>query len=152
MRKVFIASVGTLLVLFLATSGYPAQGAVAVQGSGDVTLHFGIQQENDYEVRDNYDLDNGLTDGCSGPDCSGVNTLTDGFFTQEMRLIVQGSQGDIWKMRMTLESSGNEPPLQGRTEQPGIAIERAWADIKIYDTPVHVKLGAPLWDQLDPFR
>jgi len=42
MRKVFIASVGTLLVLFLATSGYPAQGAAAVQASGDITLSFGI--------------------------------------------------------------------------------------------------------------
>jgi len=152
MRKVVIASVGTLLVLFLATSGYPAQGAVAVQGSGDVTLHFGIQQENDYEVRDNYDLDNGLTDGCGALDCSGARGSVDGFFTQETRLIVQGSQGDIWKMRLTLETEGNEPPLEGRDEQEGIAIERAWADIKLYDTPVHIRVGAPLWDQLDPFR
>jgi len=150
MRKVFIASVGTLLVLFLATSGYPAQGAAAVQASGDITLHFGIQQENDYEVRDNYDLDNGLTDGCTDPDCSGLNRSTDGFFTQETRIIIQGSQGDIWKMRVTLEA--DEAPLQGQTEQEDISVERAWADIKIYDTPVHVKLGAPLWDQLDPFR
>jgi hypothetical protein len=121
-----------------------------VQASGDITLHFGIQQENDYEVRDNYDLDNGLTDGCTGTDCSGLNTSVDGFFTQETRLIVQGSQGDIWKMRLTMEAA--EPKLEGRDEQPTINVERAWADIKIYDTPVHVKFGAPLWDQLDPFR
>ncbi|MCH7768557.1 MAG: hypothetical protein IH828_06425 [Nitrospinae bacterium] len=150
MRKVFIASVGTLLVLFLATSGYPAQGAAAVQASGDITLHFGIQQENDYEVRDNYDLDNGLTDGCTSRLFRGEHA-TDGFFTQETRLIFQGSQGDIWKARITLESAGNEVPL-GDQEQVNIQIERAWADIKIYDTPVRVKLGAPLWDQLDPFR
>ncbi|MCH7923359.1 MAG: hypothetical protein IH975_10040 [Nitrospinae bacterium] len=150
MRKVFIASVGTLLVLFLATSGYPAQGAVAVQGSGDVTLHFGIQQENDYEVRENYDLDNGLTDGCAQLDCSGARSSVDGFFTQETRLIIQGSQGDIWKMRVTLEAP--EGNLQGRVEQPAINLERAWADIKLYDTPVHIRVGAPLWDQLDPFR
>ncbi|MCH7923183.1 MAG: hypothetical protein IH975_09150 [Nitrospinae bacterium] len=151
MRKVFIASVGTLLVLFLATSGYPAQGTAAVQASGDITLHFGIQHEFDFEVRDNYDLDNGLTDGCTGTDCSGpTGEAVDGVFTNEMRLIIQGSQGDIWKSRLTLEST--EPPLEGRDENPRWAVERAWADIKIYDTPVHVKIGAPLWDQLDPFR
>ncbi|MEE9519374.1 MAG: hypothetical protein V3V93_03825, partial [bacterium] len=148
MRKVLIASVGTLLVLFLATSGYPAQGAAQVQASGDITLSFGIQLENDYETRDNYDLDNGMTDGCSGPDCSGINRSTDGFFTNEIRLIFQGSQGDIWKARVTLEHP--ERPL-GDAEQLDISVERAWADIKIYDTPVHVKAGL-IWDQLDPFR
>ena len=152
MRKVFIASVGALLVLFLATSGYPAQGAAAVQASGDITLNFGIQHEFDFEVRDNYDLDNGLTDGCvrvaiTGNDCSGPNAQVDGFATTETRLIVQGSQGDIWKARVTLES----PEPVWEDEQPTIDVERAWADIKLYDTPVHVKVGL-LWDQLEPFR
>ena len=60
-------------------------------------------------------LDNGSTDGCTGSDCSGLNRSTDGFFTQETRVIIQGSQGDIWKMRVTLEA--DEAPLQGQTEQ-----------------------------------
>ena len=159
MRKVFIASVGTLLVLFLATSGYPAQGTAAVQASGDITLHFGIQHEFDFEIRDNYDLDNGLIDGCSGPDCSGVggtnpvvSHFPDGFVTQETRLIIQGSQGDIWKSRVTLEGEAaweDERIGDGAVNEFGI--ERAWADIKLYDTPVHVKTGL-IWDQLDPFR
>ena len=159
MRKVFIASVGTLLVLFLATSGYPAQGTAAVQASGDITLHFGIQQEFDFEVRDNYDFDNGLVDGCTGPDCSGadgksavVSHFPDGFVTQETRLIIQGSQGDIWKSRVTIEGEAaweDERIGDGSTSEFGI--ERAWADIKLYDTPVHVKVGL-IWDQLDPFR
>lgn len=152
MRKVFIASVGTLLVLFLATSGYPAQGAAAVQASGDITLHFGIQHEFDFEVRDNYDLDNGLSDDCAQADCSGlastpfsVGEKPNGFVEQETRLIIQGSQGDIWKARFVSEW---EEVWEG---DPFIHIERAWADIKLYDTPVHVKLGL-IWDQWDPFR
>ncbi|MDA2915931.1 hypothetical protein MYX64_03685 [Nitrospinae bacterium AH_259_B05_G02_I21] len=157
MRKVFIASVGALLVLFLATSGYPAQGTAAVQASGDITLNFGIQHEIDFEVRDNYDLDNGLTDGCAraattGNDCSGPTGTSassdhypDGFVTQETRLIVQGSQGDIWKARIVLESESAWSP-----ENPTMGMERAWADIKLYDTPVHVKAGLFL-DKLDPF-
>ncbi|MFQ5893533.1 MAG: hypothetical protein ACE5H5_04390, partial [Nitrospinota bacterium] len=150
MRKVFIASVGALLVLFLATSGYPAQGAAAVQASGDITLNFGIQHEIDFEVRDNYDLDNGLTDGCpraaiTGNDCSGSASRRDGFVEQETRLIVQGSQGDIWKARWVWEF---EEVVES---DPVGHIERAWADIKLYDTPVHVKAGL-FWDQLDPFR
>ena len=152
MRKVFIASVGALLVLFLATSGYPAQGTAAVQASGDITLNFGIQHEIDFEVRDNYDLDNGLTDGCpraalTGNDCSGSRTRTDGFVEQETRLIVQGSQGDIWKARVVLESEELWEPERFNS----LGVERAWADIKLYDTPVHVKAGK-FWDQLDPFR
>ncbi|MDV2504491.1 MAG: hypothetical protein RX318_11135 [bacterium] len=151
MRKVFIASVGTLLVLFLATSGYPAQGAAAVQASGDITLNFGMQHEIDFEIRDNYDLDNGVTDGCpraaiSGNDCSGSRVRTDGFIEQETRLIIQGSQGDIWKARIVLESEEMWEP-----ERFAVGVERAWADIKLYDTPVHVKVGL-VWDQLDPFR
>jgi hypothetical protein len=159
MRKVFVASVGMLLVLFLATSGYSAQGTAAVQASGDITLNFGIQHEIDFEVRDNYDLDDGLTDGCGraapgGRDCSGapsstsavVGDLSDGFIVQETRLIVQGSQGDIWKARVVLEGEDN-----WELEQLPVGIERAWADIKLYDTPVHVKVGL-LWDELDPFR
>jgi hypothetical protein len=152
MRKVFIASVGTLLVLFLATSGYPAQGAAAVQASGDITLNFGIQHEIDFEVRDNYDLDNGVTDGCprattTGNDCSGSATRRDGFIEQETRLIIQGSQGDIWKARIVLESEEMWEPERFDS----LGVERAWADIKLYDTPVHVKVGK-FWDQLDPFR
>ncbi|MDV2496009.1 MAG: hypothetical protein RX316_07345 [bacterium] len=151
MRKVFIASVGALLVLFLATSGYPAQGTAAVQASGDITLNFGIQHEIDFEVRDNYDLDNGLTDGCTrgspaGTDCSGASTRVDGFVEQETRLIVQGSQGDIWKARIVLESEAF-----WSIENPNMGMERGWADIKLYDTPVHVKAGL-FGDNLDPFK
>ncbi|MEE9305825.1 MAG: hypothetical protein V3U77_06135, partial [bacterium] len=160
MRKVFIASVGALLVLFLATSGYPAQGTAAVQASGDITLNFGIQHEIDFQVRDNYDLDNGLTDGCTraattGSDCSGVSgtsavtdIFNDGSVVQETRFIFQGSQGDIWKARIVLEAEqawSNE-----QLGSPGIGFERAWADIKLYDTPVHVKAGL-MFEPFDPF-
>ncbi len=151
MRKVLIASVGTLLVLFLATSGYPAQGTAEVQASGDITLHFGIQQEFDFEVRDNYDLDNGLTDGCSGPDCSGRAKRRDGFVEQETRLIVQGSQGDIWKARVTLEGEAACEDERIGDSPKEFGVERAWADIKLYDTPIHVKVGL-ISDKLDPFR
>ena len=158
MRKVFIASVGALLVLFLATSGYPAQGTAAVQASGDITLHFGIQQEFHFEVRDNYDLDNGLTDGCTGSDCSGPGGTSassgqfpDGFVTQETRLIVQGSQGDIWKARVTLEGEAAWEDERIGDSPKEFGVERAWADIKLYDTPIHVKVGL-ISDKLDPFR
>jgi hypothetical protein len=157
MRKVFIASVGALLVLFLATSGYPAQGAAAVQASGDITLNFGIQHEIDFELRDNYDLDNGLTDGCPraavvGNDCSGSANRRDGFVEQETRLIIQGSQGDIWKARVTLESEEHWPQdTAGSGDQGAMNMERGWLDIKLYDTPVHIKVGL-WWDELDPFR
>ena len=128
MRKVLSGSVGTLLVLLLATSGYPAKrGTAAVQASGDITLKFGMQHEIDFEVRDNYDLDNGLTDGCAraavtGNDCSGSVTRRDGFVQQETRLIVEGSQGDIWKARIVLESDEMWEP-----EQFSIGVERAHA-------------------------
>ncbi|MDA2915932.1 alginate export family protein [Nitrospinae bacterium AH_259_B05_G02_I21] len=157
MRKVFIASVGTLLVLFLATSGYPAQGTAAVQASGDITLNFGIQHEIDFQVRDNYDFDNGLTDGCTraattGDDCSGtsgVSAVTDSFpdgsVVQETRLIMTGSQGDIWKARIVLETEAAWSP-----ENPNMGVERAWTDIKLYDTPVHVKAGR-MFQPFDPF-
>ena len=75
MRKLRVGGLGLLLVLCLATSGYPGQGTAAVQASGDITLKFGLMSETEFEVRDNYDLDNGLTDGCSGVDCSGVPSV-----------------------------------------------------------------------------
>ncbi|NIM52606.1 MAG: hypothetical protein GTO22_25735, partial [Gemmatimonadales bacterium] len=124
-----------------------------VQASGDITLNFGIQHEIDFEVRDNYDLDNGLTDGCAraprtGNDCSGAVIDSDGFVEQETRLIVQGSQGDIWKARVTLE---REIEWGAGFDSGPLGMERGWADVKLYDTPVHVKAGL-WWDQLDPFR
>ena len=128
MRKLLVGGLGLLLVLCLATTGYPAQGTAAVQASGDITLKFGIMSETEFEVRDNYDLDNGLTDGCSGTDCSGVTMGTesarDAFVEQETRLIFEGSQGDVWKVRVVLES---ETLLEGRDEQADMDLERAWA-------------------------
>ncbi len=155
MRKVSIASMGLLLVLFLATPGHPDQGTAAVQASGDITLKFGLMHEIEFEVRDNYDLDNGLTDGCpraaiTGNDCSGLGIGRepdrDGFIEQETRLIIEGSQGDVWKARVALEAEADWEP-----EQFAVGIERAWADIKLYDTPVHVRAGLMGPDELDPF-
>jgi hypothetical protein len=151
MRRAFIASLGLLLVLFLPSSGEAAQGRARVQASGDLTLWFGIQHEFDFEVRDNYDLDNGLTDGCTraavtGEDCSGTEPRMDGFVQQETRLIVQGSQSNIWRARVVLES---DQAWSG--EQLGnMGVERAFADIKLYDTPVYVRAGL-FADRLDPF-
>ena len=155
MRKIGIASMGLLLVLFLATPGHPDQATAAVQASGDITLKFGLMHEIEFEVRDNYDLDNGLTDGCTraaitGNDCSGPGTGRepdrDGFIEQETRLIIEGSQGDVWKARVTLESEADWEP-----EQFAVGIERAWADVKLYDTPVHVRAGLLGVEELDPF-
>ncbi|MDV2495787.1 MAG: hypothetical protein RX316_06185 [bacterium] len=155
MRKVLIASVGALLVLFLATPGFPDQGTAAVQASGDITLKFGLMHEIEFEVRDNYDLDNGLTDGCAravttGNDCSGAGigreVSRDGFIEQETRLIIEGSQGDVWKARIALDSEED-----WEAERFVVGIERAWADIKLYDTPVHVRAGLLGPDGLDPF-
>ncbi|MDV2503854.1 MAG: hypothetical protein RX318_07860 [bacterium] len=154
MRKVFAATVGTLLVLLLASSAYPhfEQGSAAVEASGDITLNFGIHHEIDFEVRDNYDLDNGLTDGCpraaiAGNDCSGSAANRDGFVHQETRLIVEGSQGDIWKARVMLESDET-----WESERFTIGVERAWVDIKLYDTPVRVRAGLFEEHFWDPFQ
>ena len=76
MRKVIITSMGLLLVLSLSIPAHAEWGTAAVQASGDITLKFGVMHEIEFEVRDNYDLDNGMTDGCAraaitGVDCSG---------------------------------------------------------------------------------
>ncbi|MDV2494929.1 MAG: hypothetical protein RX316_01800 [bacterium] len=159
MRSVFLASVTTLLVLLLATSAYPhfEQGSAAVEASGDITLNFGIHHEIDFEVRDNYDLDNGLTDGCTraaitGNDCSGSAANRDGFVHQETRLIVEGSQGDVWKARVMLESDEN----WGGGERFTLGTERAWADVKLIDNSTlgHVRVRAGLFEEhfWDPFQ
>jgi hypothetical protein len=156
MRKIWIGSLGILLVLLFANSGYPAQGRAWVPASGDIGLRFGIQHEIDFELRDNYDLDNGLTDGCPrgailGTDCSGSVTPRDGFVQQETRLIVEGHQSDIWRARVVLEADEVWPlDTAGTGDQGAMNLERAWADIRIYDTPVRVRVGH-FFDRLDPF-
>jgi hypothetical protein len=159
MRSVFLASVTTLLVLLLATSAYPhfEQGSAAVEASGDITLNFGIHHEIDFEVRDNYDLDNGLTDGCTraattGEDCSGASVNRDGFVHQETRLIVEGSQGDIWKARVMLESD----EIWSNEQLGSMGAERAWADIKLFDNSTWgtIRVRAGLFEEhfWDPFQ
>ena len=150
MRKILIAGGAAFLILALAQAGYGDAGEASVQASGDITLNFGLEMEWDFELRDNYDLDNGLTDGCpraavTGEDCSGSRTNADGFVQQETRLLVEGSQGDVWKARVILHADELWEP-----EQAAIGLERAWADVKLFDTPVHVQVGK--WsDGLEPF-